>query len=118
MQTRGQTFLAPQRRYNPTANPSTDQATHGAQTTAPTTSTPRISTPIKAETARQYTRLTPEERERLRQLGYCFRCQQPGHIASHCPRNAQVAAIDPPSAPSLISADSAVPTDSTTASDF
>jgi hypothetical protein len=119
MQTRGQTFLAPQRRYNPTANPSTDQVTHGAQTTAPTTSTLRISTPIKAETAQQYTRLTPEERERLRQLGYCFRCRQPGHIASHCPCNAQVAAIDPLSAPpSLISTDSAVPTDSTTTSDF
>jgi hypothetical protein len=29
--------------------------------------------------------LTPEERDRLRKIGGCFYCRQPGHIAPNCP---------------------------------
>jgi len=57
------------------------------------------STPIKVETARQYTRLTPAEREELRRTGGCFRCRQKGHMASQCPRNVQVAAVESAPAP-------------------
>jgi len=57
------------------------------------------STPIKVETARQYTRLTPAEREELRRTGGCFCCRQKGHMASQCPRNAQVAAVESAPAP-------------------
>ena len=32
------------------------------------------STPIKVEAARQYTKLTPEERVALQSSGSCFRC--------------------------------------------
>ena len=48
----------------------------------------RGSTPIKVEAARQYTKLTPEERAALQSSGSCFRCRQPGHMARNCPRGA------------------------------
>ena len=60
---------------------------------------PRGQTPIKIEAARQYTRLTPEERETLRRTGGCFRCCQTGHMASQCPRTAQVTAVSAPATP-------------------
>jgi hypothetical protein len=31
------------------------------------------------------TKLTPEEKERLREQGACFKCRQPGHTAFNCP---------------------------------
>jgi hypothetical protein len=31
--------------------------------------------------------LTDAERDRLRKIGRCFRCRQPGHIATNCPLN-------------------------------
>jgi len=68
-----------------------------ANPTASRDSTPArgsSSTPIKVEAARQYTRLTPAEREELRRTGGCFRCRQKGHMASQCPRNTQVAAVE------------------------
>jgi len=30
-------------------------------------------------------KLTNEERERLRRMGGCFRCCKPGHLARNCP---------------------------------
>ena len=45
----------------------------------------RGSTPIKVEAARQYTKLTPEERTALQSSGSCFRCRQPSHMARNCP---------------------------------
>jgi hypothetical protein len=66
-----------------------------------TSTTPSHTVPVtlvKAEAARQYTRPTNEERENLKRIGACFRCRQPGHLASDCPRNVQVAnlaTIDP-----------------------
>ena len=106
MQTRAPTTPAPRRHYianNPVGGLPTSQATHN-------TPMPRGQTPVKVEAARQYTRLTPEERENLRQIGGCFRCRQHGHIASQCPRNIQVAnlaTLDPPA-----------PTDPAVTSDF
>ena len=63
-------------------------------TLAPTSA--RGTTPLKVEAARQYTRITPEERENLRHIGGCFRCREPGHMASQCPHfpyHCQIAAI-------------------------
>jgi hypothetical protein len=31
--------------------------------------------------------LTDAERDRLRKIGGCCRCRQPGHIATNCPLN-------------------------------
>lgn len=45
---------------------------------------PRVSA-TPATTARQ--KLTDDERTRLRATGACFRCRQPGHIASECPES-------------------------------
>ena len=53
-------------------------------TPAPTSA--RGTTPLKVEATRQYTWITPEERENLRRIGGCFRCQEPRHMASQCPR--------------------------------
>lgn len=47
---------------------------------------PQEQTPSKAEPARQYTRLTTEDREQLRRTGSCYYCREQGHIASQCPR--------------------------------
>ena len=104
MQTRTQTGAPSQRRYNASTPLSNVPAIQPAQGTRATTTpaTPRGQTPIKVETARQYTRLTPEERERLRQVGGCFRCRLTGHIASQCPRSdpvANVTAVEPTPVP-------------------
>ena len=32
-------------------------------------------------------KLTPQERERLRKAGHCFRCRKPGHLARDCSLN-------------------------------
>ena len=44
-------------------------------------------------------RITPEEKERRRQLGLCFRCAEKGHLSLHCPlgqkSNAPVPRIAP-----------------------
>ena len=88
MQTRTQVNLTSQRRYVST----TPVAPSAPSTLASNPSTP-TPTPIKAEVARQFTRLTPEERERLSRIGACFRCREPGHMAHQCPRNNQTATI-------------------------
>ena len=59
------------------------------------TPVPQIQTPIKVEATRQYTHLTDEECENLRQMGACFQCRQRGHMINQCPRNAQIASIIP-----------------------
>lgn len=64
----------------------------GVHTSATPTPSSRGTTPIKVEVARQFTRLTPEERETLKRTGGCFRCRQQGHMAHQCPRNSQIAA--------------------------
>jgi hypothetical protein len=40
--------------------------------------------------------LTPEERDRLRQVGGCFYCRQPGHIISACPMRRRGRVMDRP----------------------
>jgi hypothetical protein len=60
---------------------------------ASSTPVPHGQTHIKVEAARQFTRLTSEERENLRRTGGCFRCRQPGHMASQCPRQPQASEI-------------------------
>ena len=35
-----------------------------------------------------FQKLTDEERIQYRKEGRCFRCRQQGHMASHCPKNA------------------------------
>ena len=85
MQTHTQTKSATQLRYSGTS-PVTD---------LPSAPASRHQTPIKVEAARQYTRLTPEEREDLRKTRACFRCRESGHMAHQCPRNAQVANVAP-----------------------
>ena len=72
--------------------------TFNVQTAPSTSTTPapvRQTTPaVKAEVARQYTKLTPETRAELSRIGACFYCRKPGHMASQCPRRqARVAAI-------------------------
>ena len=69
---------------NPLQNPTPIAATPGER--AGSTPAPRESTPSKVEATRRYTRLTPEERDNLRRIGGCFRCRQPGHMASQYPR--------------------------------
>ena len=69
------------------------------QTTPSTSTMPaptRGLTPaIKAEVARQYTKLMPETHAELARIGACFYCREPSHMASQCPRRrARVAAID------------------------
>ena len=71
--------------------------TFNVQTAPSTSTTPapiRQTTPaVKAEVARQYTKLTPETRAELSRIGACFYCREPGHMASQCPRHqARVAA--------------------------
>ena len=78
---------------NPMPGTSMTPATQGGR--ASSTPAPQAQTPIKVEAARQYTRITPEEREHLRSIGGCFRCRQTGHMAHQCPRNVQVATIVP-----------------------
>ena len=98
MQTRAQTNPTSQRRYVSTS-PTSAPSIPGTATPAPSTPT---STPIKVEIARQYTRLVPEERERLKRIGACFRCRERGHMAHQCPRNSQtatIAAINPAAMP-------------------
>ena len=34
----------------------------------------------------KFKKLTPEERDRLRKMGSCFYCRQPGHMAGQCPK--------------------------------
>ena len=91
MQTRQPTAPAPARRTvinNPVINV---QGTTAPGTPAPArgTTPARATTPaIKIEAARQYTKLTPEERTQLARTGGCFRCRQQGHMARDCPRNA------------------------------
>ena len=70
--------------------PPVPQSARTSATPTPRGRTPRFQTPIKVETARQYTRLTPEEREYLARTGGCFRCRQPGHMAHQCPRTTQI----------------------------
>ena len=59
------------------------------------TPAPRGQTPIKVEAARQFTKLTPEERAELTRLHGCFRCREvpapgkPGHLAQNCPNRGQ-----------------------------
>jgi hypothetical protein len=89
MQTRAQTNPTIPRRYttlNPAANPPSGSFPQDARAPTPNTPAPRNQIPIEDEATHQYTRLTPEERENLRQIGGCFRCRQPGHISSQCPR--------------------------------
>lgn len=111
MQTRPQTNPTPQRRYV-SSNPSPAPSAPGTQNPVPLTPTPA---PIKVEIARQYTRLTPEERERLSRIGACFRCREVGHMAHQCPRNnrtATIAAVNPVATPEPL------PTNAPPASDF
>jgi hypothetical protein len=57
----------------------------------------RQGTPIKVEAARQFTKLTPEERQRLRDTNACFYCRAHGHRAAECPNKpVRVAAIATP----------------------
>ena len=85
MQTRTQASSATQRRY----------ASTKPATVLPSAPASRNQAPIKVEAARQYTRLTPEEREDLRKTRACSRCRESGHVAHQCPRNAQVANVAP-----------------------
>ena len=78
--------------------------TFNVQTAPSTSTTPapaRQTTPaVKAEVARQYTRLTPETRTELSRIGACFYCREPGHMASQCPRrSARVAATTTDTSP-------------------
>ena len=78
--------------------------TFNVQTAPSTSTTPtpvRQATPaVKAEVARQYTKLTPETRAELSRIGACFYCREPGHMANQCPRRqARVAAITTPAPP-------------------
>ena len=78
--------------------------TFNVQTTPSTSTTPaptRGLTPaIKAEVARQYTKLTPETRAELAHIGACFYCREPGHMASQCPRRRpRIAVMETPMAP-------------------
>ena len=73
--------------------------TFNVQTTLSTSTTPAptrgLMPAIKAEVARQYTRLTPEARAELSRIGACFYCREPGHMASQCPHcRPRVAAVD------------------------
>jgi hypothetical protein len=56
--------------------PQTPQTTYSPPATYPT--------PTYA-TRQPRAPLTPEERQRLRMAGACFKCRQPGHRASECP---------------------------------
>ena len=78
--------------------------TFNVQTAPSTSTTPapaRQTTPaVKAEVARQYTKLTPETRAELSRIGACFYCCEPGHMASQCPRHsARIAAMTMATAP-------------------
>ena len=77
--------------------------TFNIQTTPSTSTTPApawgLTPALKAEVARQYTKLTPETRAELARIGACFYCREPGHMASQCPRRRpRVAAIETPTA--------------------
>ncbi|KAJ1974024.1 hypothetical protein H4R35_003815 [Dimargaris xerosporica] len=50
-----------------------------------TTSSSTSTTPAPMELG-TLGRLTPQERERCRREKLCYRCRQPGHLASQCPR--------------------------------
>ena len=82
---------------NPTFNVQTMPST--LTTPAPT----RGMTPaIKAEVARQYTKLTPKTHVELACISACFYCHEMGHMASQCPRRqARVAAVDMTAPPPL-----------------
>ena len=78
--------------------------TFNVQTAPSTSTTPapvRGLTPaIKAEVARQYTKLTPETRAELARIGACFYCREPGHMASQCPRRCpRVTAVNTDASP-------------------
>ena len=101
------------------------QSTLAAATgSARATTAPQGQTPIKVEAARQYTKLTPQERAELARTGSCFRCREQGHMAAQCPRgNQQVNAIEPatpvtPATPATVSDTASTTTATDNASDF
>ena len=64
------------------------RSSHSSRSRAPTpgpsrgrTPSPRRPTPIRP----RLTKLTSEERDKLRSAGACFRCRKPGHISANCP---------------------------------
>src|SRR5258706_1754252 len=97
MQTRQATNPAPKPRTvinNPVFNVQSTLAAAGGSARA--TTAPRGQNPIKVEAARQYTKLTPQERAELARTGSCFRCREQGHMAAQCPRGSrQVNAVEP-----------------------
>ena len=101
-QNRAPAAIRPQARTtinNPVFNIQPTATTSARTTATPAPTSARGTTPLKVEAARQYTRITPEERENLRRIGGCFRCREPGHMASQCPRfpyHRQIAATDSP----------------------
>ncbi len=127
MQTRQATNPAPKPRTvinNPVFNIFNIQSTPAAAGSAQATTTPQGQTPIKVEAARQYTKLTPQERAELARTGSCFRCREQGHMAAQCPQgNRQVNAVEPatpvpPATPATISDTASTTTATDNASDF
>ena len=85
-------------------NPTFNVQTTPSMSTTPTP-TQGLTPAIKAEVARQYTKLMPEMCAELARIGACFYCHEPGHMASQCPcRRARVAVVDTttPPAPTQI----------------
>jgi hypothetical protein len=94
----------------PLAPAGTPASTTTASSAPASTSQARGTTPVKVEMARQFTRLTPEERAQLQRTGACFYCRERGHMASQCPRHpARVNAIEVPTQSQPVSQTMSVP---------
>ena len=69
---------------------SSAHVSHSSRSRAPTPGPSRGRTPSPASRRStpdrpRLTKLTSEERDKLRSAGACFRCRKPGHISANCP---------------------------------